>query len=98
VTATTTASPPARGRATALLVSARPQQWTKNAFVLAGVVFAGVWTEPGKVAAALVAFVAFCLVSSATYLFNDAADAAGDRLNPRTAGRPQHAPGRRSRG
>ncbi|MBA3306709.1 MAG: UbiA prenyltransferase family protein, partial [Thermoleophilaceae bacterium] len=32
--------------------------------------------------------VAFCLVSGATYLLNDAVDAESDRHNPRTASRP----------
>jgi 4-hydroxybenzoate polyprenyltransferase len=31
-------------------------------------------------------FVAFCLMSGATYLLNDAKDAEADRLNPRTGG------------
>ena len=66
----------------------RPRQWTKNSFVLAGLVFAGeVFNRTAQVNAWTVA-VAFCLVSGATYLLNDASDAQTDRLNPRTAGRP----------
>lgn len=79
---------PARTPLKAILVTARPKQWTKNAFVLAGVVFAGVWTEPASLLAALAALAGFCLASSATYFLNDAADAETDRLNPRTASRP----------
>jgi 4-hydroxybenzoate polyprenyltransferase len=81
---------PARRRSTALLVleSMRPRQWIKNAFVFAGVIFGGQLSDPGAVAAALAAFGAFCLVSGATYLVNDATDAESDRHNPRTAGRP----------
>jgi 4-hydroxybenzoate polyprenyltransferase len=70
------------------LEAMRPRQWTKNAFVLAGVVFAGELLDPGSVTRALVAFTAFCLASGATYLLNDVRDAEGDRRNPRTAGRP----------
>jgi 4-hydroxybenzoate polyprenyltransferase len=71
-----------------VLEGMRPRQWIKNAFVLAGVVFAGKVTDPAALLAALAAFAAFCLVSGATYLFNDAADAETDRHNPRTATRP----------
>jgi 4-hydroxybenzoate polyprenyltransferase len=71
-----------------VLEGMRPRQWVKNAFVLAGVVFAGRVTDPEAVLAAVTAFAAFCLVSGATYLFNDAADVETDRHNPRTATRP----------
>lgn len=71
-----------------LLEAMRPRQWIKNLFVLAGLLFAGEALDAGAVAAALVAFVAFCLVSSAAYLVNDVLDAEADRHNPRTAGRP----------
>lgn len=66
----------------------RPKQWTKNGFVLAGALFSGEFTDAGALGRALVAFVAFCLASGATYLINDARDADTDRLNPRTASRP----------
>ena len=66
----------------------RPAQWVKNAFVLAGVAFAGRVLDPGSLGLALALTVAFCLASGATYLFNDAHDAETDRHNPRTAGRP----------
>jgi 4-hydroxybenzoate polyprenyltransferase len=66
----------------------RPAQWTKNAFVLAGVVFAGQIFEDAKAVRAAVAFAAFCLASGAAYLINDVRDAEADRQSPRTAGRP----------
>jgi 4-hydroxybenzoate polyprenyltransferase len=71
-----------------VLEAMRPKQWIKNTFVLAGLAFAGMVTEIDAVVAALAVFVAFCLASGATYLINDAADAEGDRHNPRTASRP----------
>ena len=43
-----------------LLASLRPEQWTKNLLVLAGVVFGGRLLEPSAVAVALAAFVIFC--------------------------------------
>ncbi len=66
----------------------RPRQWTKNVFVLAGLVFSGEVLQPAAQAAAWAVALSFCLASGATYLLNDAGDAYTDRLNPRTAGRP----------
>ena len=77
-------------RALPLLVleTMRPKQWSKNAFVFAGLLFSGEVVHLDAVlTSALVAF-AFCLVSGATYLLNDAVDAEADRANPRTASRP----------
>ena len=71
-----------------VLEGMRPRQWIKNAFVLAGLVFSGSALDLQDQALAWTTALAFCLISGATYLFNDAADAATDRLNPRTAGRP----------
>ncbi len=66
----------------------RPPQWIKNAFVLGGLVFSGRALEVSTTIKVGAVFVAFCLLSGAMYLINDAADAAKDRLNPRTANRP----------
>src|SRR4051794_14353035 len=65
------AGPGPRARTIGLLRALRPKQWIKNLLVAAAPGAAGVLTDgdvPGKVA---LAFVAFCLVSSATYLIND---------------------------
>jgi 4-hydroxybenzoate polyprenyltransferase len=72
----------------AILELARPLHWTKNAFVLAGVIFGHAWDDPATLAAALVATVAFCLASSATYAFNDCLDAEQDRDHPDKRDRP----------
>ncbi|MDQ4048055.1 MAG: UbiA family prenyltransferase, partial [Actinomycetota bacterium] len=72
----------------AVLETMRPKQWSKNAFVLAGLLFSGEVVHLDAVLPALVVAVAFCLVSGATYLLNDAIDAEADRHNPRTASRP----------
>ena len=61
---------------------ARPKQWTKNGFVLAGLVFAGDALIVSSVAAALVAFAAFCLLSSSVYAANDVLDVEEDRKHP----------------
>jgi UbiA prenyltransferase family len=71
-----------------VLETMRPRQWLKNTFVLAGVVFSGKVSTVSALADALVVTGAFCMASGAAYLFNDARDAATDRLNPRTAARP----------
>jgi len=66
----------------------RPQQWSKNAIVLAGVVFSGQGLDPGPLLAAVLATVAFCLASSAVYVFNDWHDREEDRLHPTKQRRP----------
>ena len=74
--------------AAALVEGARPRQWIKNLLVLAAPVSAGALDHGGKVVAALVALVAFCLLSSGTYLLNDVRDAGSDRAHPVKRGRP----------
>jgi 4-hydroxybenzoate polyprenyltransferase len=66
----------------------RPKQWTKNGFVLAGVVFAHEALVVSSVAKALLAFVAFCALSGAVYAANDVLDVEEDRKHPRKRRRP----------
>lgn len=66
----------------------RPKQWTKNGFVLAGVVFSGEALQASSVVAALLAFAAFCALSGAVYAANDTLDAAEDRQHPTKRLRP----------
>ena len=66
----------------------RPHHWLKNGFVLTGLLFGHAWGDPAKLSAAIGATLAFCLVSSATYAFNDCLDAAGDRGHPGKRDRP----------
>jgi 4-hydroxybenzoate polyprenyltransferase len=61
---------------------ARPKQWTKNGFVLAGLVFSREALQPFSIMAALLAFAAFCLLSSAVYAANDVFDIEEDRKHP----------------
>jgi 4-hydroxybenzoate polyprenyltransferase len=72
----------------AYLRLARPKQWTKNGFVLAGVVFSGEALEGPSVVAALLAFVAFCALSGAVYAANDILDVVEDRTHPTKRLRP----------
>lgn len=76
------------GLAGTYLKLARPKQWIKNGFVLAGIVFAGEVFSPPLILAALTAFVAFCLLSSATYAANDVLDIDEDRKHPLKRFRP----------
>jgi len=65
-----------------LLRLMRPRQWIKNSFVLAPLVFARAFTDPGQVADAAIAFALFCVASSASYVLNDIVDVERDRLHP----------------
>ena len=74
--------------ATDLLISLRPDQWTKNLIVFAGLVFGERLLDPGAMARAGGGFGVFCALSSAMYLVNDVGDRARDRLHPVKAERP----------
>ena len=71
-----------------LVRTMRPNQWTKNALVVAAPVAAGVIDEPDVALRTGLAVVAFCLASSATYLLNDARDVEADRRHPTKCERP----------
>ncbi|PLX91340.1 MAG: decaprenyl-phosphate phosphoribosyltransferase [Desulfuromonas sp.] len=66
----------------------RPAQWLKNlmiffpAFLGGGLLSAGSWQKGGG------PFLAFCLVSSATYIVNDIRDVENDVLHPKKQKRP----------
>ena len=57
-----------------LLRLMRPYQWVKNAFVFTGLLFGHAWHDANLVAGVVMAFAAFCLGSSAVYIFNDIVD------------------------
>jgi 4-hydroxybenzoate polyprenyltransferase len=76
------------GIAGSYLKLARPKQWTKNGFVLAGVVFGGEALSASSVISALLAFVAFCALSGAVYAGNDVLDVEEDRKHPLKRHRP----------
>jgi 4-hydroxybenzoate polyprenyltransferase len=71
-----------------VLVSLRPEQWTKNLVVFAGLLFGGRLTEPQAVLVALATFAIFCALSGAVYLFNDVADRRADQQHPLKRVRP----------
>jgi decaprenyl-phosphate phosphoribosyltransferase len=69
-------------------VALRPRQWAKNVLVFAAPLAAGKIFEPDVFWPSVGAFIAFCLISSATYLVNDIRDAESDRQHPTKHGRP----------
>ena len=66
----------------------RPEQWLKNGFVLAPIVFSGLIGDPHAWLRSLLAVAAFCAASSATYLVNDVIDREADRAHPEKCRRP----------
>lgn len=66
----------------------RPSQWLKNVFIFAPLVYGKALTDPHSVAMALLAFAAFCFVSSAVYVVNDIADRQADAEHPVKRNRP----------
>lgn len=69
----------------------RPQQWVKNVFVFAGLVFGKKLTGPHAlhdVLLTVLGFACLCLASSAVYVLNDLHDREEDRLHPRKKNRP----------
>jgi 4-hydroxybenzoate polyprenyltransferase len=66
----------------------RPRQWIKNFAVFAAALFAGGLFDPQVFPKIVLAFVVFCGLSSATYIFNDIFDVKKDRLHPFKKFRP----------
>ena len=66
----------------------RPQQWIKNAFVCAGVLFGAQLQNGHFVQSMMLAVIAFCLMSSTVYVLNDYLDLESDRLHPTKRNRP----------
>jgi 4-hydroxybenzoate polyprenyltransferase len=66
----------------------RPEQWLKNGFVLAPIVFSGLIFDSDAWLRILLAAAAFCAASSATYLINDVVDREADRAHPVKRQRP----------
>jgi 4-hydroxybenzoate polyprenyltransferase len=68
--------------------SLRPQQWIKNFFIFAPLIFSqNIFNRP-LLLKTIEAFAAFCLVSSAHYIFNDLRDLEEDRRHPVKSKRP----------
>lgn len=72
----------------ALLRLSRPIHWIKNLGVFAALLLSGSLLSPESAVAVIEAFIAFNLITSATYVFNDIMDADRDRLHPTKKNRP----------
>jgi decaprenyl-phosphate phosphoribosyltransferase len=86
-------TPPRARRSTAqkariVLRACRPRQWSKNVLLLAAPAAAGVIAIASVELRVAAAIVAFCMLSSATYLLNDVRDREQDRRHPRKRLRP----------
>jgi len=66
----------------------RPRQWPKNLLLFAALLFSGAFVNHLADARACLALLAFIILSSAVYAFNDIHDADSDRLHPQKKHRP----------
>ncbi len=83
------ASPTSLARGARIVLSAcRPRQWSKNALLVAAPLAGGVIADVDVAVNVAAAIVAFCMLSSATYLLNDVRDVEQDRFHHRKRLRP----------
>ncbi len=66
----------------------RLDQWLKNLFVLAPLIFAARFLDYRAIKLSLLSFIVFCFASSSVYIFNDLVDLEKDRLHPVKRYRP----------
>ena len=74
--------------ASLLFRSLRPQQWVKNGFVLAPLLFSQRFFYCPSLLKSLAAVAIFCLLSGGIYLINDLIDLEADRSHPEKRDRP----------
>ncbi|MGQ9673416.1 MAG: decaprenyl-phosphate phosphoribosyltransferase [Candidatus Aminicenantales bacterium] len=74
-------------KASILLKSMRPTQWTKNLFIFAALVFAQKFFDLSLLLVSVKACLIFCLLSGGLYLFNDFCDQNEDRAHPKKSQR-----------
>lgn len=66
----------------------RPRQWIKNFALFAAITFSGQLFNVASFWQVFLGFIAFCLLSSSTYVINDLLDVHKDRLHPFKKNRP----------
>lgn len=66
----------------------RPKQYIKNLFVLSAIVFSGNIIHINLFYKSMIAFICFCLISSAVYILNDIVDIEKDKCHPKKCKRP----------
>jgi 4-hydroxybenzoate polyprenyltransferase len=72
----------------AVLLSLRPEQWTKNLLVFGALALSKHLFEAAPFVRTVAAFLLLCGISGAVYLLNDVVDVDRDRLHPRKRLRP----------
>jgi 4-hydroxybenzoate polyprenyltransferase len=72
----------------AILELLRVRQWAKNVFVLAPLFFSSELLNPVALRRGTSAFIIFCLLSSAIYIFNDWCDLEADKNHAKKSSRP----------
>ena len=75
-------APVSRTSSMALLRLLRPKHWIKNLFVLAPLIFSGLFTRESARLLALFAMLLFCVAASIVYVLNDLSDRERDALHP----------------
>lgn len=71
-----------------ILATLRPQQWTKNFVVFAGLIFSQNLGNSHLILKTVLGFALFCFLSSSVYIFNDLMDVESDRRHPSKRNRP----------
>ena len=71
-----------------LILEMRIRQWSKNLLVFAAILFGGNLFKYVLLYNVVLAFVAFCFISSGVYIINDIFDIEKDRVNPKKCTRP----------
>jgi 4-hydroxybenzoate polyprenyltransferase len=66
----------------------RPQQWIKNLFLFAGLIFSRSYHQAANNRTTIFAFLAFCLLASGIYIINDLIDYREDKHHPVKSRRP----------
>jgi 4-hydroxybenzoate polyprenyltransferase len=82
------AEPAPRSTPALILRSLRPEQWTKNLFVFAGLLFGNQLTNVHAGLLSSATFAIFCGLSGAVYVFNDVSDRTADQAHPLKRFRP----------
>ena len=73
---------------TALFISIRPRQWSKNFFFFAALIFSKNLFHYAMTLKTVAGFAVLCMITGATYLFNDVIDCERDRHHPEKCNRP----------
>ncbi len=71
-----------------VLLSMKPEQWIKNSFVFAALLFSQNLLNLSKDIKAIVGFIIFCMITSCAYIINDLIDLEKDKLHPTKSRRP----------